>query len=201
MASRKPTARKLEELRQRGCLNLKPDAVVRAWRGGGSAAAEARSASSSQAERGGGRVPSVDARRHPRTAGQGSGPHSSRALRSVCTSTELRAGIEAAGKKTALTCTATPARTDAGIVADNYEQLRSHVVVGRVSGVRHGLAILLQKGMAGWMEVCSSCRANAVPTTFRSSSGEDYLLDEHSSELVDLLANMALKQLMEETRI
>ena len=86
-------------------------------------------------------------------------------------------------------------------MADNYEQLRSHVVVGRVSGVRHGLAILLQKGMAGWMEVCSSCQAAVVPTAFRSSSGEDYLLDEHSSELVDLLANMALKQLMEETRI
>ena len=86
-------------------------------------------------------------------------------------------------------------------VVDDYEQLRSHVVVGQVSGVRRGLAILLQKGMAGWMDVCSSCRAVAVPTGLRPSSDEKRLADEHSAELVDLLANMALNQLMEEIRV
>jgi len=92
-------------------------------------------------------------------------------------------------------------RTDAEAMLADYERLRRHVVVGRVSGVRHGLAVLLQKGMAGWMEVCSCCRAIAERTSLPSSSCGDRLPAEDSAELVDLLANMALNHLTEEKRV
>jgi len=71
-------------------------------------------------------------------------------------------------------------------------------VAGRTRGLRHGLAILLQMGMAAWIEACSSCLPRADPTTrSRPGSSKQRLPDERCPALVDLLANLALSRLME----
>ena len=80
----------------------------------------------------------------------------------------------------------------------HYEELRSRVVAGRIRGVRHGLAILLQRGMAAWMDATSSCSAFASPATRPgATSSETRLPDERCPALVDILANLALTRFME----
>jgi hypothetical protein len=79
-----------------------------------------------------------------------------------------------------------------------YEELRGHVVQGRVRGVRHGMTVLLQGGMAAWMRACLSCPPLAASTTpSRSAGSERRMPDEQLPALVDLLANLALDRLME----
>jgi hypothetical protein len=71
-------------------------------------------------------------------------------------------------------------------------------VAGRTRGVRHGLAIFLQMGMAAWMEVASSCSPLAGPATRPSAtSSETRLPDEGCPALVDILANLVLTRFME----
>ena len=86
--------------------------------------------------------------------------------------------------------------TDKKSLVTSYEQLRTRVLSGRIQGVRNGLAIILQKGMAAWMEVCASCRQTA--TKKRAASREDALPDEQYGAVVDLITNMALNQMEKE---
>ena len=87
---------------------------------------------------------------------------------------------------------------DAQVVVTHYEELRSRVVSGRIRGVRRGLAILLQMGMATWMETVSSCPPLAGPVTRPGApSSKIRLPDERCPALVDLLANLALNRYME----
>ena len=80
----------------------------------------------------------------------------------------------------------------------HYEELRSRVVAGRIRGVRHGLAILLQRGMAAWMDAASPCPVFASPATRPgATSSETRLPDERCPALVDILANLALTRFME----
>ena len=80
----------------------------------------------------------------------------------------------------------------------HYEEMRRCVVAGRVRFVRHGLAVLLQSGMAAWMDTCSVCLPDGDPTTRLSSpNSETRLPDERCPALVDLLANLALNRVME----
>ncbi len=71
-------------------------------------------------------------------------------------------------------------------------------MTGRIRGVRRGLTILLQMGMAMWMETVSSCPPYLEPVTRPSAASiETRLPDERCPALVDILANLALKRLKE----
>ena len=84
------------------------------------------------------------------------------------------------------------------IVIAHYDEMRNCVVAGRVRDVRRGLTILLQMGMAMWMETLASCPPCADPVTrSRATSIETRLPDERSPALVDILANLALNRIME----
>lgn len=86
--------------------------------------------------------------------------------------------------------------TDNKSIVTSYEQLRTRVLSGRIQGVRNGLAVILQKGMAAWMEAFASCRQTV--TKKRTASWEDALPDEQYGAVVDLIANMALNQMEKE---
>ena len=87
---------------------------------------------------------------------------------------------------------------DAQVLVAHYEELRRCVVAGNTRFVRHGLAVLLQRGMVAWMEACSAYLPDIDPVTRSSASTcETRLSDERHPALVDLLANLALDRLVE----
>jgi len=91
-----------------------------------------------------------------------------------------------------------PPSVSNGEQVSHYEELRSRVVAGGIRGVRHGLVILMQMGMAAWMEAILSCPPVAGPTRHTSAtSRQTRLPDERCPALVDLLANLALTRFTE----
>lgn len=76
----------------------------------------------------------------------------------------------------------------ANIVA-HYEELRGQALAG-APGLRRGLVLLLGEGMVAWMGAWSRCadRPPSPPVTSGTNPGED------RSELVELLANIALSR-------
>jgi len=89
-------------------------------------------------------------------------------------------------------------KTDEQPLVTNYEQLRSRVLSGSIWGVRGGLAVLLQKGMASWIKVWSSCQqALTVLKASRCTTAEQKLPEEQYDKLVNLFTNMALNRLQE----
>jgi hypothetical protein len=84
-------------------------------------------------------------------------------------------------------------------VVAHYERLRSHAVTGCISGVRQGLAVILQRGMAAWLEQCSSLRSLAETRPSTRTGHEQRLPDEQCDELIDLLTDLALTRLKEAT--
>jgi hypothetical protein len=91
-----------------------------------------------------------------------------------------------------------PVIYDAQALVAHYEELRRCVIAGQIRFVRHGLAVLLQNGMAAWMEACSACLPGRDPATrSRASTCQTRLSDERHPALVDLLANLALNRLVE----
>ncbi len=88
---------------------------------------------------------------------------------------------------------------DKQAVGAHYEELRSGVVVGRVQGIRRGLAILVQRGMAAWMDTVSwvpslDAAPSPQPTVARC---ETRLPDAHSAAPIDILANLTLNRFLE----
>lgn len=83
------------------------------------------------------------------------------------------------------------------IVVTYYEELRSQILAGRIRGVRRGLAILLQTGMAAWMEAASSCPPRAAPTWPSATSRDTRLPDARCPALLDILTNLVLNRFME----
>jgi hypothetical protein len=79
---------------------------------------------------------------------------------------------------------------------DKYEKLRAKVLSGRIHTARDGLVVILQKGLAAWLEVCGSCR-ETTSTTKQSASIEQMLPDEEHGALIGLFTNMALNQIQE----
>jgi len=76
-----------------------------------------------------------------------------------------------------------------------YEQLRGHVVQGCVGGVLHGLAVLLHRGMAAWMQVCLPLAESM--TSLPTAESQERIREPQLPALVDILANLALEQIME----
>ena len=83
------------------------------------------------------------------------------------------------------------AETVTSSLVEHYEQLRRCVLSGAMSGPRHGLTLLLHKGMATWMlecvPLCAALEASKSPS---STSTEQAIADEGRVELVNLLASM-----------
>ncbi len=76
--------------------------------------------------------------------------------------------------------------------ATHYEALRQHVMERHGAVVRNGLAVLLDQGVAAWMEACSK-----LPTPPRRSAKDHTVkpcpLPEGSSpEVVNVLVAMTL---------
>lgn len=80
-------------------------------------------------------------------------------------------------------------------LVDHYERLRTRVLSGRIREVRDGLAVMLQKGMAAWMQLCSPCRE--IDRKKHLYSIEKALPDEQYGALIDLFTNMAMNQMKE----
>ena len=90
-------------------------------------------------------------------------------------------------------------RTDGGddVAQVHYEQLRGCAIAGRTWGVRHGLAVLLQQGMAAWMELCSLPRPPSAPARASVAGVEPISCAERFNAVVDILTHMTLSHLME----
>jgi len=74
-----------------------------------------------------------------------------------------------------------------------YEELRRHTVERQILVGRLGLAILLREGLAAWVEQWSKVPAPAPTKRFRPSP----LPDSSSTDLINVLAAMALSQIPE----
>ena len=86
-----------------------------------------------------------------------------------------------------------PRQSTPGHVA-RYEELRRHTVERQILAGRLGLAILLRQGLATWIEQWSKVPAPA-PSTERSRPSP--LPDSSSTDLINVLAAMALSQIPE----
>lgn len=80
----------------------------------------------------------------------------------------------------------------------DYEYIREQAIGGHFSGVRLGLAVLLHKGMAVWVEQWSALQApisdsKSVPLRVPDSTE----VVEHQDELINLLTDLTLLQMRE----
>jgi len=73
-----------------------------------------------------------------------------------------------------------------------YEELRRQVL-GRYGAHRHGLALLMHRGMCAWMQAWSQCVAPAPPPVPRQVPDDQETCPvELHREVATILANMAL---------
>jgi len=84
-------------------------------------------------------------------------------------------------------------------VESHYERLRHHVLSGYIAGVRTGLGVILHKGMAVWMDVCSSYQPSSPKPAAQShcSKINQILPDEQLAGFVELFTGMALNRIKE----
>jgi hypothetical protein len=78
-----------------------------------------------------------------------------------------------------------------------YEELRTKVLSGRIHAVRDGLVVILQKGLAAWLELCGSCKESSVKT--KPASLEQVIPPAQHGALIGLFTNMALSRIQEVT--
>lgn len=83
------------------------------------------------------------------------------------------------------------------MLVQHYEDLRGRAVKGPIGGPRRGLTVLIRDGMAAWMELCAQCSSPTTKETRTTIEGRECGLENVESEVVDVLANMALNQLKE----
>lgn len=82
-------------------------------------------------------------------------------------------------------------------LVDEYENLRSCAMTGRVGMVRRGLTVLLQSGLASWMSVC---RKTPRPKPVRPRAPGSRLREmprEQWSQIITLLADVAMQRFAE----
>jgi len=78
----------------------------------------------------------------------------------------------------------------------HYEELRRHVTERRSLVGRFGLAVLLQQGLAVWVEQWSNM-PEPTPARFAESSMPVPLSEDCSADVINVLAAMALGHAME----
>jgi hypothetical protein len=85
-----------------------------------------------------------------------------------------------------------PATVDGdAALAERYEQLRQVVLGGQAEGWRHGLGVLANKGMAGWMAAWNTTFAPHSPTPALTGHGVT-TMGAGTAEIVHVMAAMAL---------
>lgn len=112
-------------------------------------------------------------------------------------SEQYRPGVAPAGKKTSLTTTAQETEKTRPSPVVKYEELRTKVLSGRIHAVRDGLVVILQKGLAAWLELCGSCKESSVKT--KPASLEQVIPPAQHGALIGLFTNMALSRIQEVT--
>ena len=75
-----------------------------------------------------------------------------------------------------------------------YEELRRHVVEQQSLAGRLGLAVLLQHGLAAWVEQWSKM---PTPTPPVEISRPSLLPDDNNTDVINVLAAMALSHMQE----
>ena len=90
----------------------------------------------------------------------------------------------------------TPQQEHAAAHAAGYEQLRRHLVDGKLTCDRLGVALVLREGLAGWLEQWSKL---PVPTALSSAatSPAAALPKPACTEVVQVLSAMALSHMNE----
>jgi hypothetical protein len=78
-------------------------------------------------------------------------------------------------------------RTDSSLV-DRYEQLRARALSGAPDGWRHGLGLVIGRGLPAWMTVATDHQ----PRPSTSTSPAPPLTGLAGTEVVNVLAAMAL---------
>ncbi len=76
-------------------------------------------------------------------------------------------------------------------IVTHYEALRQHAVACQTLAVRLGLAVLLQQGLAAWVEQWSKMPAPMPPSVVGTVRPAP-LRDDTSTEVINLLAAMVL---------
>ena len=76
-----------------------------------------------------------------------------------------------------------------------YEQLRQVALSGHAEGWRHGLGVLANRGMTGWMSACRTITPAPVPPAPPMRGAGSHPLVEGGGELVSVMAAMALAHL------
>ncbi len=78
----------------------------------------------------------------------------------------------------------------------HYEELRLHAAERQTLAVRLGLAVLLQQGLAAWVEQWSKMPA-PMPPSCAETVRPAPMRDDTSSEVINVLAAMVLSHLLE----
>jgi hypothetical protein len=80
--------------------------------------------------------------------------------------------------------------------AARYEELRRHAVERRILAGRLGLAVLLQQGLAAWVEEWTKM-PGPTPAPSAERSRPSPLPDDSSADVIHVLAAMALSHMQE----
>jgi hypothetical protein len=81
--------------------------------------------------------------------------------------------------------------------AVHYEALRAHVMDGQVLALRQGHAVLVYRGLAAWMDVWDELPVPATSARAEERQPPPPLPDSTSTEVIRVLASMALGQIQE----
>jgi hypothetical protein len=82
------------------------------------------------------------------------------------------------------------------MLADAYEDLRRQAGGGSPTRSVHGLAILLRRGVAAWMKVCTSIAPSAASSR-PDLSNDVGLTTALQHDVVDVLATMVMTMTLE----
>lgn len=92
--------------------------------------------------------------------------------------------------------TSTAPHEDAPAHSARYEELRRYAMERQVLAGRLGLAVLLQQGLAAWLEQWAKMPATTpVPTAY--SARPSSLRDDCSAQVINVLTAMALGHIQE----
>jgi hypothetical protein len=92
--------------------------------------------------------------------------------------------------------TSTPPQQDAPAQDSRYEELRRHAVERQFLASRLGLAVLLQQGLAAWLEQWTKMPAKTQAPAAHSTRPSS-LPDDCSTQVINVLTAMALGHVQE----
>lgn len=85
-----------------------------------------------------------------------------------------------------------PSRPDAEWIS-RYEELRRHAVGEQVDSVRGvGMAVLIRRGMAAWLDACSRCSPRVDLQAAEPGAGSSTVPQELRNEITEVLTSMVL---------